>query len=651
MMELPSRKTKYRRTASTVKKIIAKAKSQSTTTHFPTSSTSQNSSEPVNEVNLENLEVESDSTEDRYSSSSLENTGSEDDSMVESQFNLRSGLAEWATKNNITQVALSNLLVTLRPFVSQRLPLDARTLLQTPKHNSSVPQKLGNGEFYYFGIEAGIMESLQSGLTDFHFPFFLETNNLLTIRIGVDGLPLSKSSNSQLWPIMGILDQSIGQSVFLIAIFHGYSKPPDIFQYLSDFVKEMKVLESNGLHILGTHYNVRISLLLADAPVRAFLKQCSQFNSYFGCERCTQKGTWLKRITYLELDSTPRTDVSFSRNDDRNHHTGKSPLKILDIGLVSQVPLDHMHLLFLGVMRKLIFTWVKGKLPFRLGPRNVRNINQRILTINKHTPKEFVRKPRSLNDIHHFKATEWRTLLLYTGLTLLFDELPKERYNHFLQLQCASFILLSPNACNVEWNSFAKSLLCKFVRNIPLLYSSEYLVYNMHCLLHLHEDALKYGNLNNASCFPFENFMQILKRSTRGKKHIVKQIVNRKSELSYVKSEQTKAGGDRRSSRCLFWKSFALSTKSGDNCFRLKNDQIVIITEINKTAELVIKCKAFLDKRRLNNYPCNSEKLGIHRLKNSYSAEFVCTLDDIISKYYLVPMNLSCQAFIGIPLL
>ena len=52
----------------------------------------------------------------------------------------------------------------------------------------------------------------------------------------MDGVPLDKSTNSQLWPILGSINSS--DYVFVIAIFHGYSKPGSVEEYLRDFIKE-----------------------------------------------------------------------------------------------------------------------------------------------------------------------------------------------------------------------------------------------------------------------------------------------------------------------------------------------------------------------------------------------------------------------------
>ena len=51
-----------------------------------------------------------------------------------------------------------------------------------------------------------------------------------------------------------------------------------------------------------------------------------------------------------------------------------------------------------------------------------------------------------------------------------------------------------------------------FVGHSPKLYSQEFVVYNVHCLLHLVKDAEMYGPLDRFSSFPFESYLYQLKR-------------------------------------------------------------------------------------------------------------------------------------------
>lgn len=88
-----------------------------------------------------------------------------------------------------------------------------------------------------------------------------------------------------------------------------------------------------------------------------------------------------------------RTDVSFNAFEDEDHHKDISPLVELNIGMVSQFPQDYMHLVCLGVLKRLLLLWKKGPLRYRLGSQD---LNQ-ILSLKDYVPCEFSRKPRSLD--------------------------------------------------------------------------------------------------------------------------------------------------------------------------------------------------------------------------------------------------------------
>jgi len=603
------------------------------------------------DISISNSSVSSSSS----STSEEQNSDSEYEDSTKyalTSLELKQQLATWATQHNVTHTAITHLLHIIQGSVSDNLPVDARTLLKTPTKTMLKPTKIEGGNFYYFGVEPGIQESCKLGLTSFQFPLFKDkANNLLTIRIGVDGLPISRSSKSQLWPILGLLDQAVERSVFIIAIYHGFSKPSNVEAFFVDFIKEMIHLQNNGIHILNSLYNVRISAICADAPARAFLKQCSIFNGYYGCERCVQKGTWIGRVVFEEMSASLRTDESFRDMTQSNHHSNVSPFNVLDIGLTSQVILDHMHLIFLGVTKKFLNVWVKGKLPYKLGHRDISIINNKLLDVVKYTPREFHRKPRSLQELDHFKATEFRTFLLYTGIVVLRNVLQKDKYMHFVKLQCAAFILLSNSADDPGWNSFSNSILKKFVKQVSKLYCKEFLVYNVHNLIHLHQDALTYGNLNNVSCFPFEDFMQKLKRSIRAKKHVVQQVVNRCAEIGASNLSVTPKR--KLPKKSILWNNFYVSNTIGDNCFRAKDGTIVQIQKISKSGlDVTLYCKQFKNASPLLHYPCSSDKLGIFIITSTARGPIrKIKISALSTKYFVLPYDSGSESFVCIPML
>ena len=74
--------------------------------------------------------------------------------------------------------------------------------------------------------------------------------------------------------------------------------------------------------------------------------------------------------------------------------------------MIPSFPLDNTHLTFLGVMRKLLTAWKQGPLTVRLGKQDLERISERLLMIKSFIPKEFVRKPHSLDELARWKATE-----------------------------------------------------------------------------------------------------------------------------------------------------------------------------------------------------------------------------------------------------
>lgn len=118
-------------------------------------------------------------------------------------------------------------------------------------------------------------------------------DNLLTVSVNVDGLPLHRSSNKSFWPLLGILDQAVDKTPFIIALYFGNTKPLLADDYFRLFIEECLSLESNGILFENVKYIFRISCIIADAPARAFTKCIFSHNSLNGCEKCCQKGVYI----------------------------------------------------------------------------------------------------------------------------------------------------------------------------------------------------------------------------------------------------------------------------------------------------------------------------------------------------------------------
>ncbi|KAG1690735.1 hypothetical protein GQR58_007599 [Nymphon striatum] len=182
-------------------------------------------------------------------------------------------------------------------------------------------------------------------------------------RINIDGLPLFKSSGAQFWPILGKLVKPQISKPFIIGLFSGVSKPSNLFEYLEHLVTELDNLFLNGILISETAEDrvvLSLSCVICDAPAKAYIKQIKGHSGYSGCDQCSQDGYWNKKMTFPETNAALRTDVSFAEKQDEEHHIGRTPFSNLPVGMVSQFPPDRMHLVYLGVVKRMIGLCMKG---------------------------------------------------------------------------------------------------------------------------------------------------------------------------------------------------------------------------------------------------------------------------------------------------
>lgn len=165
----------------------------------------------------------------------------------------------------------------------------------------------------------------------------------------------------------------------------------------------------------------------------------------------------------------------------------------------------------------------------KLSSGQVEQISLKMLSLKQFIPREFARKPRSLLEVDRWKATEFRQFLLYTGQFALKDILSDNLYKHFMCLCVSMSILVSENLANQHLD-YAHQLLRYFVEGCKDLYGEEFIVYNVHSLIHLKEDVAKYKSLDNCAAWMFENYMQQIKKKVRSGANPAAQIVKRIQE-------------------------------------------------------------------------------------------------------------------------
>lgn len=110
------------------------------------------------------------------------------------------------------------------------------------------------------------------------------------------------------------------------------------------------------------------------------------------------------------------------------------------------------------------------------------------------------RLPKKIDEYGDWKASEFRTFLLYYSVPLLEDVLPSKYFDHFCNLVLGTFLLLKTSISQTDLN-LARCCFKRFCIGIEELYTERYATFNVHCLLHLCTKVEDLGPLWSQSCF------------------------------------------------------------------------------------------------------------------------------------------------------
>lgn len=596
--------------------------------------------------NNSSLLMQHDISLDNHFSSDSEYSLSDSDSVKPiKEHDFKTELKHWATQYQIPHNALNSLLKIVSPLCPG-LPKDSRTLLTTPLQLEIT--KLDTGELVYLGLLSQIQKQLK--LSD-------NTNNdgnrEIKVSFNIDGLPIFKSTNTQLWPIIGLLKNDPNARPFVVALFCGQAKPSPLNGFLKQFVDELEKLLRDGFDFEDIHYTVKTHSFICDAPARAFIKCTKQHGGYSACDKCTEAGEYRGRVIYESVSAPTRTNESFRSQLDEDHHVGESPLLRLPIDLISIFPTEYMHNVCLGVMRKLLNVWIGGDLNVRIQSRFIKSISQKLIFCSKFIPVEFNRKPRSLSELARWKATEYRMFLLYVGPVVLKDILPRSLYDNFLLFYTAITILCSNKHIRELGIDLAQELLLIFIYHSKSVYGLNFLVYNVHLLCHICDDVRLFGTLDEYSAFPFENHLKSLKKLVRSPNKPLQQIVRRLKEMESSKlyrssskitvSDQFYSGPrpEENVYECykkLTYRKYTLYVEESReaDCYCLTKDRKVFkIHNILKNHTLYIYGKEFINYQPFFEYPFNSVAIDVMIVKK-YSHFKLIPVHDILTKCVVV---------------
>ena len=508
-------------------------------------------------------------------------------------------LAAWAIKHKCTRTAIDELLDIWRRQ-GHELPKDARTLLKTPRQVATVATC--GGQYAYFGIRNQVLQILEK-----KSPLHPDILNSIELIVNIDGVPLFKSSTVQFWPILCSFHKPTLQP-FVVAIFCGNGKPNSVKEYLGEFLQELTELRDTGIVHNGQRYQLTVKAFVCDAPSRSFVKCTKLHSGYYACERCVIKGSWNGRVVLDDTERHPaRTEEKFNQVDYPGHQLGRSPLIDAGIPCIGLFSLDYMHLVCLGVVKRMLVFLRQGPAVCKLSFQQRSQISGNLMSLRGKLPSDFARQPRSLLELDRWKATEFRQFLLYTGSVVLKGILSREMYTHFLTLSVALSIMLQSDAQRRNgYLNYAKQLLLYFVNKSQEFYGDTFTVYNVHNLIHLPDDVEFFKcSLNDVSAFQFENHLQTIKRFVRNSQNPIAQVAKRLAELD--NSAYKSAGKE----------SFTpISTRTRDMCFMLQDEQFAFVKEKRPDGTFVCDVLSLRNMDNFFEHPCKSKLLNIAFVNN-----------------------------------
>lgn len=605
----------------------------------------------ADELSYDESDYEEHDVEEQDQESEQEPETSDDELIddVEDRLNDIEELRQWALMEPpISHTRLEELLKILRRARYPELPKCAKTFLGTD-NSSFIIEKLDendSGEFVYFGIEENLKKCVNPEVHEI---------NSLQLLINIDGLPLYKSSDIQFWPVFAkIYNQSDVYKPFPVAIYCGKHKPSNVESYLRKFRVEINHLLEVGVQIDGILFTVSIKAFICDRPARAFIKCIKGHGGYWACERCEVKGQRVEGRTIYPVDPTQcilRTDHSFRNQTNQQHHTGVSPLINITphIDMVNDFCLDSMHLVYIGIVKKILDYWLNSNVKSVKLSNTMKNVLTNLLLQLKHqVPQDFQRTTRSLDDIAKFKATELQFILLYVGPIIFKQVLSEDVYRHFLLLHVGIRLLCSKDLATQKLEH-AKHCLKLFVTTSKILYGKTCLVSNMHNLIHLADDV-DYMNctIPEVSGYPFESFLGKLKKFIRNGNRPLSQICRRLSELSFKNTEKVtipvyikilrQLSPDEENNipiKSVQYKGSILTSKHPDNTVLLENNNIMQIDNIFKTfGENLIKISGIQLRKKSSifQYPFQSEHLNMWSVTKRNSTKILCSLHNVNKK-------------------
>lgn len=261
----------------------------------------------------------------------------------------------------------------------------------------------------------------------------------------------------------------------------------------------------------------------------------TSFNGYNSCLKCVVKGKYSYQsntVIFTDLNAALRTDSEFRKHSYNGHQKFRTILEDLPIDMIADFPIaDALHIIDLGVTKRLLHGFKFGSLSNYDAKWSIEQRSQvSKYLVECQMPSEIHRQVRGLEDLPHWKGTEYRTFLLYISLVIFNKFVEKKQlFEHFLLYFCSIHICSRSDQCEKNYD-VAKAMLKEYLEKFKSIYGIHHFTSNLHNLIHLVDDVMRFGPLGNFDAYPFESRLFYLKRLLRTGVNPLQQVARRITE-------------------------------------------------------------------------------------------------------------------------
>ncbi len=282
-----------------------------------------------------------------------------------------------------------------------------------------------------------------------------------------------------------------------------------------------------------------------DLPARAMTLNSIQFNGKYGCSSCLEPGASIVNLNGNKVHTYPyQTDVVSGFHEHRTHQntvndsvgaTKAEPIKGVKgysylaecegLDMIRGLTTDYMHAFPLGVASMIFHLLTSNEykdFPWYIG-KQMNVLNKRLRSITP--PSSIGRWPTSFDNLSKWKASENKSVFQFGILVITKGILPDEYFEHIADLVDAMNILLS-DSISPEDLEVARTLICDFCRNFPILYHPSFESANVHSLLHFCDKTADLGPMWCHSAFFYEDLNKDLRDMFCGTRSVHNQVLD-----------------------------------------------------------------------------------------------------------------------------